>query len=217
MADPGERNLVRCDITGQMVPEDEIVEIQGYRVCAAGKQELLDRLQSGERMPGELERPTVLRRFGCAFVDGLLLALLGMVVNIAIGIPAINTEGYTQRMVDRVVFAGVIGTLMGMSYFTLFHGLRGQTLGKMAGKCKVVRPDGSDIGVSRAFVRWLCFVGPQVVSPFTPYFGSIEAVQTFGLVAGGYSIINILFLLLDRDQNRALHDRLAGTRVISID
>ena len=217
MADPGERDLVRCDITGQMVPEDEIVEIQGYRVCAAGKQELLDRLQSGERMPGELERPTVLRRFCCAFVDGLLLALLAVVVHVALGLPAFPTEGYSPGTVGKVVSAGVIGTLMGMAYFTLFHGLRGQTLGKMAGKCKVVCPDGSDIGMSRAFVRWLCFAGPQVITPLTPYFGSMEAARTFNVVAGSYTVINILFLLLDRDQNRALHDRLAGTRVISVD
>ena len=104
-----------------------------------------------------------------------------------------------------------------MAVKSVFHGLRGQTLGKMAGKCKVVRPDGSDIGMGRALLRWFCFAGPQVVTPFAPYFGSVEAAATFNMVAGGYVIINIVCLLLDTSQNRALHDRLAGTRVISTD
>ena len=35
-------------------------------------------------------------------------------------------------------------------------------------------------------------------------------------VCGAYGIVNIIMALVDRDKQRALHDRLAGTRVIRV-
>jgi len=49
-APPG---MGRCEVTGQVVPEDELVLIHGQRVCAEGKAILLERLKAGEAMPGE--------------------------------------------------------------------------------------------------------------------------------------------------------------------
>ena len=40
--------MVQCAITGQWVPDDEIITLQGHRVCADGKLELLERLRSGQ-------------------------------------------------------------------------------------------------------------------------------------------------------------------------
>jgi hypothetical protein len=48
-----ERELVQCDVTGKWVSPDDTVEFQGFRVCAEGKEILLDRLRSGESIaPG---------------------------------------------------------------------------------------------------------------------------------------------------------------------
>jgi len=216
-----ERKLVRCEITGQMVPEDEIVEIDGHRVCAAGKEELLRRLRSGEGLPGEMERPSVLRRFACIFVDGLLLGVVGLLLHFVIlGTPFFNPRDQNLRslLADEAV-ASTLGVILGLAYFTYFHGLRGQTPGKMAGKIKVVNLDGSPITYSKALVRALFYSGPQLLTPIT-FFIVLEspgAATAFQVVVGIYAIVNVLCALFDRAQQRALHDRLAGTRVIKLD
>ena len=75
-----ESGLVQCEITGKWVPEDEIVEFQGRMVCAEGKELLLERLRSGELLPGEMETPSIGKRFGCLFVDGLVLGVVSIVI-----------------------------------------------------------------------------------------------------------------------------------------
>jgi uncharacterized RDD family membrane protein YckC len=213
--------LVRCEITGQMVPEDEIVEIDGRRVSAAGKEELLRRLRSGERLPGELERPTVLRRFACIFVDILLLgAVFALIQFTMLGTVFSNPRSLNvQRLVAHATMASVLTIVIGLAYFSLFHGLRGQTPGKMAGKIKVVNPDGTAISYPKALVRALFYDGPQLLAPLTFSFAlqSPEVVNVFNGVGIVYGIANVLFALFDRAQQRALHDRLAGTRVIKLD
>jgi hypothetical protein len=53
MIPPG---MGRCEVTGKLVPEDELVELNGQRVCAEGKAILLERLTSGESA-GENDAP----------------------------------------------------------------------------------------------------------------------------------------------------------------
>ena len=68
---------------------------------------------------------------------------------------------------------------------------RGQTLGKMAMKIKVVRPDGTDISGGQAWGR-----------------------EVARLVLGFLYIVDPLPALFTKDR-RTVHDMLAGTRVVN--
>ena len=222
----GPAGTVQCEITRQWVPEDEIITIQGHRVCAEGKAELLERLRSGELMPGELERPTVLRRFGCAFLDGLILGI----INAALGVMVVGAAfagagapGGTNPLGGTFAALQVVLAAISLLYYTLLHGKYGQTLGKMAGKLKVVNDDGSPISMGTAFVRALYWQGPGVVASLilaaeivmraTP---TMTISQTFNFVVLIYIVTSIVMALMDRAQQRAIHDRLAKTRVIRL-
>lgn len=92
---------------------------------------------------------------------------------------------------------GVIGGLarlaVSAAYFTLMPAMNGgQTLGKMAAGIAIVRDDGSELGAGRCLVRWLGYM----ISTILLAFGFIMAAFT--------------------DRKRALHDFLAGTRVVRV-
>src|SRR5437588_156440 len=112
----------QCAVTGKFVPEDELVTINGQRVCAEGKVILLDRLKSGESMPGELERPTVLRRFGCMFVDGIIFAVIGAIMGSVLGVSVSGTrpnQGGIGIVMMLIIYA------VQFLYFGFMHGSRG--------------------------------------------------------------------------------------------
>jgi uncharacterized RDD family membrane protein YckC len=58
-------------------------------------------------------------------------------------------------MRPQVFFSGwgIITFIIFVAYFTYLEGTRGQTIGKMVMKIKVVREDGSSIDISTAFIR----------------------------------------------------------------
>jgi uncharacterized RDD family membrane protein YckC len=80
--------------------------------------------------------------------------------------------------------------LLKASYFCVFTAFGGQTVGKMAMGIRVVGEDAQDVNPSRAVQRTLA---------------ALASVATVGL---GFAPV---FLGGDR---RALHDRVAGTRVV---
>jgi uncharacterized RDD family membrane protein YckC len=79
----------------------------------------------------------------------------------------------------------------------------GQTLGKRLAKVKVVRVESLEpLGVGRAWRRWSPLAMPLLL--FTccgPFFVVLQAVD-------------VVFLLIDRQQRMAWHDRSAGTYVV---
>lgn len=92
---------------------------------------------------------------------------------------------------------GAIGGLarlaVSAAYFTLMPVLNGgQTLGKMAAGIAIVRDDGSELGAGRCFVRWIGYM----VSTILLAIGFMMAAFT--------------------DRKRALHDFIAGTRVVRV-
>src|SRR5262245_66117115 len=70
--------------------------------------------------------------------------------------------------------------------------LKGATPGKKIMKLKVTPPDGQyPIGVGKAIVRFIGY-----------------------MISGAICYIGFLMILFDKEEHRALHDRIAGTRVI---
>jgi uncharacterized RDD family membrane protein YckC len=78
-------------------------------------------------------------RFGAAFLDGILLAIVSGILR-----AVLHDAG------------AVIGILIDIAYFTYFEGSSGQTLGKSACNIKVIDDStGGSIGYGRAFLRWI--------------------------------------------------------------
>jgi uncharacterized RDD family membrane protein YckC len=87
------------------------------------------------------------RRFAAAFIDGILLSIV---------------SGILQAILGRA--GGGLGLLVGIAYYTYFHGSTGQTPGDSALSIKIVDKDtGRPIGYGRAFVRWLVSIVSAIV------------------------------------------------------
>ena len=80
------------------------------------------------------------RRLGGAIIDGIILAVIGVILQVAL-------KGV----------GSALSLLVSLAYFTLFVGAsRGQTPGMSAVGIRVISFDGSgSIGYGRAFIRWI--------------------------------------------------------------
>ena len=93
---------------------------------------------------------------------------------------------------DEPVIAGPFGWIflaMPVLYFTALVAGWSTTLGKMIFKLRVVRNDGSKIGIGRAFARYLCYIFSSVL------------------------FVGFLMILL-RPDKRGLHDLICDTKVV---
>jgi len=200
-------------MTGQVVPEDELVLLNGKRVCAEGKAILLEQMKAGEA-PGETERPSDIRRFGCMILDNIILGVPFLILNFAVvGVAAAGSTAGVDLTAGAIQ---LINSFVAVAYFTLMHGTRSQTLGKMAGKLKVVRMDGLPMDMTTAFIRALAYTGINLIPAILIFF-SLSAIVTIGIngMIVIYAFVNAIMALVDRANQRTLHDRIAGTRVVT--
>src|SRR5687768_14618893 len=103
--------------------------------------------------PDSLPTARVLRRFGAMLYDALLIVALLMVVTYAF-LPLTGGEALTAdrigalELVYRLVLLSVI-----VGFFGWFWTHSGQTLGMVAWRLRVQKPDGSRIGWGDALKR----------------------------------------------------------------
>jgi len=92
------------------------------------------------------------RRFAASFIDGILIGVITIVLDLAL-------KGV----------GSVVGLVIDATYFTVLEGgVRGQTFGKSAMGIRVISlSDGQPIGYGRAFIR---FIG-RIVSAVVIYIG----------------------------------------------
>ena len=95
-----------------------------------------------------VEKAGFWRRFGGAFIDGLVIGVIRLVV---------------AFVLDSTTASG-ISLLVSAAYFTYFHGTSGQTPGDAAVSVRIVDVDGGgSIGFGRAFIRWLVSIVSAMV------------------------------------------------------
>ena len=139
---------------------------------------------------------TFWQRFWAVILDGVIMSLMGLIVGFifgfvigfsgaALGIP--NSSTAFPKLLSSIV-----SYILGITYYIYFIGSKGQTLGKMALKIKVVK-QGTNLppGYLSAFLR-------EVVG---------KLVSTV-IVFLGY------FWILWDPQKQTWHDKIAGTIVI---
>jgi uncharacterized RDD family membrane protein YckC len=79
-------------------------------------------------------------------IDNIIVAIIIGAIGSGIGFGMM-----TQRMVPWWI--GLLYFLIYVGYFTLLEGSKGQTIGKMVTKIKVVREDGGQIDMNQALTR----------------------------------------------------------------
>ena len=138
-----------------------------------------------------LAPPSIAARVGADAIDGLLMAVIdAAVLVLTLRIAGLSMTLADLRIVPPIPFVGFL-ILLAFVYVATFTVAGGQTIGKMVMGIKVICDDGRSVDAADGVLRALgCALVPLTL---------------------GLSYVPV-FLTSDR---RALHDRLAGTRVVS--
>ena len=176
-----------CTECGKSFYQEEMIRYGDAWVCAACKPIFIQKLKEGVSVAGEMNYAGFWTRFGAKFVDGLILFITFIVLNMLL-IPA-RTALADQNKLFAVIY-NILVIVIPAVYSTWFLGKYGATPGKMAAKIKVVTADGGKVSYARAFGRH-----------FAEWLSSL--ILLIGYIMAAFD-----------DQRRTLHDRICNTRVI---
>jgi len=175
-----------CSQCGRTFPPDDMVTFEGRFICAGCKPAFFQRIKEGVAVAGSHEYAGFWIRFIAKFVDIIVLQIGGYLIGFIAGMALKGSES------PGVVLIFVLILTLGFqaAYFIFFVGKYGATPGKMACKLEIIRPDGSPMTYGRAtgrfFAEWL--------SQLTLFIGYL--------------------MVASDEEKRALHDRVADTRVV---
>jgi uncharacterized RDD family membrane protein YckC len=100
--------------------------------------------------PAPMDYQGVAVRFVAILIDSIILGIILSILGLILGF---SIEGIYLR--PQIIFSGwgIISFIIFIAYYTYLEGTRGQTIGKMAMRIKVVREDGGSIDIGTAFIR----------------------------------------------------------------
>jgi len=185
-----------CAECGQAFPEGDMLHYENAWVCAACKPLFFQRIKEGVTARGEFRYASVGRRFVAILIDGIITGVACTVPLVVISsiIVARNPPGQkTPALPGWFTALGIFFDFVPLIYEVVMIANYGATLGKMAMKIKVMRPDGSPISYARSIGRYFA----KILSGLIIYIGYLMAFWD--------------------DEKRALHDRMCDTRVFSVD
>lgn len=137
-------------------------------------------------------------RLASAFLDGLVIIIPVMVIAFLVGAFDLSGKKSAQDPIQSLLIGG--GAIL---FYLILNGwllhTRGQTLGKMIMKIRIVRVD------------------RQPTSGMDTIVKRIIPVQVIGMIpilGGIFSLIDMLFIF--REDRRCIHDLIAGTEVITL-
>ena len=146
------------------------------------------------------ELATLSERFAGAFIDGLII--LPIVLPLAFGAGLVIGSALGDSLITNLV-ASVVGGLIGISAFAALHGYllatRGQTIGKVIMRTRIVNEAGNLLPFNDLFLKRYLII---MVISMIPYVGSL--------------IVIVNALCVFRGNRKCLHDNFAGTKVIKI-
>lgn len=172
---------------------------QEERVAEATHEEAIEELapespaiEAAEGLEGEeLQYRGAWIRLAALLVDGIIIAIINV-----IGSQIFGTESALASWLIPIICA---------VYFIGFWTWRGQSIGKIVIGAKIVRLDGSDIGVGKAILRYLGYFVYLIIARILPGpFYTIFIVTAVGL-----------FIIAFNRRKRGIHDLIAGTVVIN--
>lgn len=179
--DEGVRRCARC---GSPFCPNCLVELSGRPYCGMCKSEQLLDVRSGVDR-SIVQYSTILRRFGAIFLDGLLVIVpMYAVIGLVVFAPISRGEEVNPLLINLI---SVPFALLSLVYEALMLQYKnGQTLGKMALKVRVVRPDGSPISTGQAWGRVVMrtVLGCLWIVDYIPAFFTQEKTTLHDMIAG---------------------------------
>lgn len=173
---------------------DCLVSIQGQPFCATCKSEKLLDIQSGSDA-STLRFATLSRRLAAQWLDGFILGIPAIGIMGVVAFFAFRDQSEPDAMFGVAFLLLAAGFLFAsIAYEALMLAARGQTLGKMLLRIRVVRPDGSPISTGQAWGRAL----------------------TRGIMVHMLALVNYLPAFFTAEKT-CVHDMTAKTRVVSAD
>ncbi len=183
-----------CSVCKKSFSANEVVQYNNDTVCFNCKNEYFQKVREGviDTSASGIRYSSVRRRFAASLVDSIILGIFNMIIMapFAGSMAANPTNPDLSTIFGRFAITMVFSTLVGVAYYTVLHGWKGATLGKMLFKIRVVKADGEPITYIQAFMRYLGYMLSSIIL-----------------------CIGYIMAIFD-SQKRALHDRIAGTRVI---
>jgi uncharacterized RDD family membrane protein YckC len=180
----------RCTRCGGTYCPDCLVEIQGRPFCAVCKTEQLLDVRSGVDRMQSLSFSGFWQRFGAYIID----YIIQLIPSYAILFGAMFLTGFTGTNEPSPAFflAYIPMLLIPICYEAIMLQTKSQTVGKMALRIKVVRPDGSRITTGQAWGR-----------------------AVMRLILGCLFIVDYIPMFFT-DEKTTLHDMVVGTRVVDV-
>lgn len=178
-------------------------------------------------------------RAGACYIDYYVFMLCSVLSVVAMGF-ILNILGLLRNDSSHGATTWILFLTLGITPFVLriyFHAKRGQTVGKIAGKLKVVNLDGRDISWKTAVLRstpeflfaFFAVIGICLATISIPetvlrdmdrrqrnqmtYENMPEFIQWACWAFFAWLVLDIMVLFLNK-KKRALHDFIAGTMVI---
>jgi len=176
-------------------PVDEMIRHGKIFVCATCKPRFMQKLAEGAAVPGTARYAGFWRRFLAYFLDGMILFVVDLVLQLAILGPAFSLVGFG----DPGNVGANLGLLLGVyaiqfaisfTYETVLIWKYGSTVGKMVCSLEVITAEGRPISYALSVGRYFA----KILNSFTLLIGYIMAAFD--------------------EEKRGLHDRICNTRVI---
>ena len=188
-----------CAVSGRRLPKSEMLEFEGRWVSAEHKEEFFQRLREGVSLPRDVVYATFGRRFAAKLVDGMILfavnfllaAILSAVLIGSVTRSGSNAGGGMVIMLQLLI--QLSGIAMSLAYMIFFIRKYDATPGKKAMGLRLFRADGTKLSKGRIVGRY-----------FAEWLSSLTL------------LIGYLMAAFDKEQRRALHDRIVDTRVIDV-
>lgn len=150
-------------------------------------------------------------RLGARIIDWIILSVIALILLVAgllalVGVDFEDTESVEEGVEEgAAVFAGMVlaAAVIGLLYEVVLIATRGQTLGKMATRIRVVRADNGLVpGWGKSFSRWLVPAVFGILGSFIPFVGLIALLVYTSILWG---------------RNRqGWHDKAGGTLVVKV-
>jgi uncharacterized RDD family membrane protein YckC len=205
-----------CSQCRRSFPTDELLTYEGHVICAECKPTFLQRTREGAFAPPIMRYAGFWIRFVGAFLDGILLGVIQIILTFAFIGSFFFTPNPEAALIGRFLLLTLLQHAINLSYETIMVGRYGATLGKMALGLRVVRADGGRVSYGLALGRHLA----KNIGTFVTLIGTLCALSGYTSVSLSATIIGGLIMLVGYvmagfdSQKRALHDRICGTRVI---
>lgn len=188
-----------CAVSGKRYPRREMIQFEGKWISAEHRDAFFQRMREGVVQPGQFVYGGFWRRFFAKIIDGIVVNVMCMVLNMLLAAVLLGSMNYFTRQPDPqniapfLVFQGatmLVNIAIGLGYVVFFVRKFDATPGKMALGLKLLRANGASLTTGRIIGRF-----------FAEILSSI--ILLIGYIMAGFD-----------EEKRALHDRICDTRVI---